>query len=56
MVLSNYVDDCLELFEADPQEFFEVFMTMNEAWVQHYTPESKQQPTQCHGETFHCKI
>lgn len=38
--------ECLELYEADPQEFLDRFVTMDETWVHHYTPESKQQSKQ----------
>lgn len=38
--------DCLEMFEADPQDFLARFVTMDETWVHHYTPESKQQSKQ----------
>lgn len=38
--------DCLEMFEADPQDFMDRFVTMDETWVHHYTPESKQQSKQ----------
>lgn len=38
--------DCLEMFEADPQDFLNRFVTMDETWVHHYTPESKQQSKQ----------
>lgn len=38
--------DCLEMFEADPQGFLDRFVTMDETWVHHYTPESKQQSKQ----------
>ena len=38
--------DSLELYEADPQDFLDRFVTMDETWVHHYTPESKQQSKQ----------
>ena len=38
--------DSLELFEVDPQEFSDRFVTMDETWVHHYTSESKQQSKQ----------
>lgn len=38
--------DCLEMFEADPQDFMDRFVTMDETWVLHYTPEFKQQSKQ----------
>ena len=30
--------DCLELFEDDPQEFLEGFVTIDETWLHRYTP------------------
>ncbi|XP_026314672.1 histone-lysine N-methyltransferase SETMAR-like [Hyposmocoma kahamanoa] len=38
--------DCLELYEADPLEFIERFVTMDETWVHHNTPETKEQSKQ----------
>lgn len=38
--------ECLALFEADPENFLERFVTMDETWVHHYQPESKQQSKQ----------
>lgn len=38
--------NCLEMFESDPQDFFDRFVTMDETWVHHYTPESKIQSKQ----------
>lgn len=38
--------DCLELFETDPEDFLSRFVTMDESWVHHHTPESKQQSKQ----------
>jgi hypothetical protein len=38
--------DCLEMFEAYPQDFFDRFVTIDETWVYHYASESKQQPKQ----------
>ncbi|UYV76471.1 hypothetical protein LAZ67_14000466 [Cordylochernes scorpioides] len=36
----------LALFEANPEEFVNRFVTMDETWVHHFTPESKQQSMQ----------
>lgn len=38
--------ECLEMFEADPPDFLDRFVTMDETWVHHYTPESKLQSKQ----------
>ncbi|UYV84200.1 hypothetical protein LAZ67_X001501 [Cordylochernes scorpioides] len=38
--------DNLALFEANPEEFVNRFVTMNETWAHHFTPESKQQSMQ----------
>lgn len=38
--------DCLDLYEADPQDFLDRYVTMDETWVHHYTPETKQQSKQ----------
>ncbi|UYV66543.1 hypothetical protein LAZ67_4002014 [Cordylochernes scorpioides] len=35
--------DNLALFEANPVEFVNIFVTMDETWAHHFTPESKQQ-------------
>ncbi|UYV66979.1 K02A2.6-like, partial [Cordylochernes scorpioides] len=36
----------LALFEANPEEFVNRFVTMDETWAHHFTPESKQQSMQ----------
>ena len=36
----------LEIFEADPDDFTERFMTMDECWVHHFEPETKKQSMQ----------
>ena len=33
----------LNLFEEDPANFLQRFVTMDETWVHHFTPEAKQQ-------------
>ncbi|UYV83692.1 hypothetical protein LAZ67_23002102 [Cordylochernes scorpioides] len=38
--------DNLALFEANPEEFVNRFVTMDETWTHHFTPESKQQSMQ----------
>ena len=40
------VDDserCLELFQDNKQDFFMLYVTMDETWIYHYTPESNRQ-------------
>ena len=36
----------LNLFEEDPANFLKRFVTMDETWVHHFTPEAKQQSKQ----------
>ena len=36
----------LNLYETDPDNFLARFVTMDETWVHHFTPESKQQSKQ----------
>ncbi|UYV71760.1 hypothetical protein LAZ67_9000294 [Cordylochernes scorpioides] len=38
--------DNLALFEANPEKFVNRFVTMDETWAHHFTPESKQQSMQ----------
>ncbi|UYV85081.1 hypothetical protein LAZ67_X004507 [Cordylochernes scorpioides] len=38
--------DNLALFEANPEEFVNRFVTMDETWAHHFTPESKLQSMQ----------
>ncbi|UYV70100.1 hypothetical protein LAZ67_7001795 [Cordylochernes scorpioides] len=38
--------DYLALFEANPEEFVNRFVTMDDTWAHHFTPESKQQSMQ----------
>jgi histone-lysine N-methyltransferase SETMAR len=37
---------CLDRFNRDPTDFVRRFVTMDETWVHHYTPETKQQSKQ----------
>jgi len=39
-------EQCLEHFNKNKTDFVHQFITMDETWVRHYTPESKQQPKQ----------
>jgi histone-lysine N-methyltransferase SETMAR len=34
---------CLEMFNRNPQDFLRRFVTVDETWIHHYTPETKQQ-------------
>jgi len=36
-------EQCLECFNKDKTDFVRRFITMDETWIHHYTPESKQQ-------------
>ncbi|XP_025269033.1 protein GVQW3-like [Camponotus floridanus] len=37
---------CLDLFKRNPREFFRRYVTVDETWIHHYTPETKQQSKQ----------
>jgi len=39
-------EQCLERFSKNKTNFVHRFITMDETWIHHYTPESKQQPKQ----------
>jgi histone-lysine N-methyltransferase SETMAR len=39
-------EQCLEHFNKNQTDFVHRFITMNETWIRHYTPESKQQSKQ----------
>jgi histone-lysine N-methyltransferase SETMAR len=36
-------EQCLEHFNKNKTDFMRRFITMDETWIHHYTPESKQQ-------------
>jgi len=36
-------EQCLEHFNKNKTDFVRRFITMDETWIHHYTPESKQQ-------------
>jgi len=36
-------EQCLERFNKNKTDFVRPFITMDETWIHHYTPESKQQ-------------
>ena len=40
-------EQCLERFNKNRTNFVRPFITMDETWIHHYTPESKQQSKQC---------
>lgn len=42
----NLSKQCLQLFQRNPDEFLRRFVTVDETWVHHYTPETKQQSKQ----------
>ena len=39
-------EECLERFNKIKTDFVRRFITMDETWIHHYTPESKQQSKQ----------
>jgi hypothetical protein len=39
-------EPCLERFNKNKTDFVYQFITMDETWIHHYTPESKQQSKQ----------
>ncbi|XP_055306592.1 histone-lysine N-methyltransferase SETMAR-like, partial [Sitodiplosis mosellana] len=39
-------EQCLAIFRANPDEFLRRFITTDETWVHHYTPETKNQSKQ----------
>lgn len=39
-------EQCLALFRANPNEFLRRFITTDETWIHHYTPETKEQSKQ----------
>jgi len=39
-------EQCLEHFNKNKPDFVPLFITMDEKWIHHYTPESKQQSKQ----------
>ena len=36
-------EQCLTLFKSNPKEFMSRFVTVDEAWIHWYTPETKEQ-------------
>jgi hypothetical protein len=39
-------EQCLERFNKNKTDFVHRFISMDETWIHHYTPESKQQSKQ----------
>ena len=39
-------EHCLDMFKRNPKEFLRRFVTVDEIWVHHYTPEMKEQSKQ----------
>jgi len=39
-------EQCLSMLKRNPQNFWRQFVTVDETWVHHYTPETKQQSKQ----------
>lgn len=39
-------EECLAMFNHSPSEFWRRYVTVDETWVHHYTPETKQQSKQ----------
>ena len=37
---------CLDMFKRNPREFLRRFITVDETWIHHYTPEMKEQSKQ----------
>ncbi|KYN06938.1 hypothetical protein ALC62_02108 [Cyphomyrmex costatus] len=44
MIISK---ECLDLFKHNPREFCCRYVTVDETWIRHYPPETKQQSKQC---------
>ena len=39
-------EHCLDMFKRNPKEFLRRFVTVDETWIHHYTPEIKEQSKQ----------
>jgi hypothetical protein len=48
-------EQCLERFNKNKTDFLRLFITMDETWIHHYTPESKQQSTVVRSRLFSAK-
>jgi len=42
----NISQECLDMFKRNSTEFLRRFITVDETWIYHYTPETKQQSKQ----------
>ena len=38
----EYSEHCLELFKRGNKDFLSCYVTMDETWIHHYTPETKR--------------
>jgi len=45
----NISQQCLDQFQRNPAEFLRRFITVDETWIHHYTPEMKEQSKQWVG-------
>uniref|UniRef100_A0AAF5DIU6 Histone-lysine N-methyltransferase SETMAR n=1 Tax=Strongyloides stercoralis TaxID=6248 RepID=A0AAF5DIU6_STRER len=39
-------ENCLALYEFNPEDFLRRFVTVDKTWIYHYTPETKKQSKQ----------
>ena len=39
-------EECLDIFKRNKAEFFRRYITMDEVWIHHYTPEYKRQSSE----------
>ena len=39
-------EECLKMFKGNPREFLRRYVTVDETWIHHYTPETKEQSKQ----------
>ena len=42
----NISQECLDRFKCNPMKFLRRFSTVDETWIHHYTPETKEQSKQ----------
>lgn len=45
----DFSKQCLVMCERNPKDFWRRFITVDETWIHHYTPETKQQSKQWVG-------
>jgi hypothetical protein len=48
-------EQCLERFNKNKTDFVRQFITMDETWIHHYTPESKELKTLGRSRLFSAK-